>query len=47
MLTVKVTAGLSEGHLTGAAEVSGGGVVGAAAAAEGEDNVDATPSAVT
>lgn len=37
MLTVKVTAGLTEGHLTGAAEVFGGMVV---VVVEAELNVD-------
>lgn len=54
MLTVKVTAGLTEGHLTGAAEVFGGTVVVVIEAElrvdfviKGEDDVDETLSAVT
>lgn len=54
MLTVKVTAGLNEGHLTVAAEVFGGTVVVVVDVAlrvdlvsRGEDDVDETLSAVT
>lgn len=54
MLTVKVTAGLTNGHLTGAAEGFGGTVVVVVEAelrldvvSKGEDNVDETLSAVT
>lgn len=54
MLTVKVTAGLTEGPLTGAAEVLGGAVAAVVVEelhvdfiSKGEDDVDGTLSVVT